>query len=208
YPDRVTDALIDAIVSEPKVVPYIDLPLQHIDDGVLRRMNRRGDSTLIRGLLQKLRARIPGVVVRTTLIAGLPGETEEEFERLCDFVREQAFERLGCFAYSAEDGTPAGAMPNQPDETIRRRRADTVMEIQMGIAAEIAKSLEGKTLEVLCEGFDEEADCWVGRSAMDAPDIDTRVYFTARGPVIPGRFLSVEITGADGYDIVGEAVEE
>lgn len=206
YPDRTTDELIDVIADEPKIVKYIDLPLQHIDDTVLKRMLRRGDSTLIYDLLKKLRERIPGVVVRTTMIAGLPGETEQEFEHLCNFVRDQAFERLGCFAYSQEDETPAGNMPDQIDKELRRRRADTIMEIQMGIASEIAHSFEGQVLKVLCEGYDEEAQCYVGRSYMDAPDIDTKVYFTGIKDLMPGDFVNVEITGADGYDMTGEQV--
>ena len=206
YPDRTTDELIEVIATEPKIVKYIDLPLQHIDDGVLKRMLRRGDSLQISQLLSKLRARIPGVVIRTTMIAGLPGETEQAFDTLCDFVRDQAFERLGCFAYSQEEDTPAGAMPDQVDPDLRRRRADTVMEIQMGIAAEIANSFEGSVLEVLCEGYDSEAQCYVGRSYMDAPDIDTKVYFTGDDGINPGDFVQVEITGADGYDLTGEQV--
>lgn len=206
YPDRTTDELIDVIANEPKIVKYIDLPLQHIDDSVLKRMLRRGDSALIYDLLKKLRERIPGVIIRTTMIAGLPGETEQEFEHLCNFVRDQAFERLGCFAYSQEDETPAGKMPDQIDEEVRRHRADTIMEIQMGIAADIARSFEGKILEVLCEGFDKEAQCYVGRSYMDAPDIDTKVYFTGNKDLNPGDFLNVEITGSDGYDMTGEQV--
>ncbi|MEG1849746.1 MAG: 30S ribosomal protein S12 methylthiotransferase RimO [Oscillospiraceae bacterium] len=207
YPDRVTDELLDVIAAEPKIVKYIDLPLQHIHDDVLRRMNRRGDSALIRALLEKIRQKIPGVVVRTTFIAGLPGETEEEFTALCDFVREQAFERLGCFAYSTEEDTPAGEMPDQLDEALRRRRADQIMELQMDIAAQVARSLEGRVLEVLCEGFDQEAGCFVGRSGMDAPDIDTKVYFTGGKPQA-GEFVWVEITGSEGYDIVGELRED
>jgi len=207
YPDRTTDELIDVIAAEPKIVKYIDLPLQHIADSVLTRMNRRGDAALIRSLLKKLRARIPGVTLRTTLIAGLPGETEEEFAELCDFVRDEAFERLGCFAYSREEGTPAGEMPDQIDEETKHRRADRIMEIQMGIAAEIAHALEGSRLEVLCEGWDDEAGCWVGRSAMDAPDIDTKVYFTGRKTLRPGDYTTVEITCSDGYDVVGEETE-
>lgn len=206
YPDRTTNELIDVIASEPKIVKYIDLPLQHIDDGVLKRMLRRGDSTLISGLLHKLRSRIPGVVIRTTMIAGLPGETEQEFENLCNFVRDQAFERLGCFAYSQEEDTPAGAMPDQIDPEVRHRRADTIMEIQMGIAADIARSFEGRVLEVLCEGYDQEAQCYVGRSYADAPDIDTKVYFTGNSGIKAGDFVQIEITGADGYDLTGEQV--
>lgn len=206
YPDKTTDELIDVIANEPKIVKYIDLPLQHIDDGLLKRMLRRGDSDMIKALLQKIRDRIPGVVIRTTLIAGLPGETEKEFEALCDFVREQAFERLGCFAYSQEDGTPAGEMPDQVDPKLRAHRADLIMELQEGIAAQIARSFEGRVLKVLCEGFDEESKCYVGRSEMDAPDIDTKVYFTGERGINAGEFIDVQITGADGYDLTGEQV--
>lgn len=206
YPDRTTDELIEVMASEPKIVKYIDLPLQHISDSVLKRMLRRGDSGMIRALLNKLREKIPGVVIRTTMIAGLPGETEEEYTELCDFVREQAFERLGCFSYSLEEGTPAGKMEDQVEEELRRRRADGIMEIQMDIAAQIARSFEGQVLEVLCEGFDDEAGCYFGRSYMDAPDIDTKVFFTGRKGIKPGQFVNVEITGADGYDMVGEQV--
>ncbi len=207
YPDRTTDELIDVIAGEPKIVKYIDLPLQHSCDTVLRRMRRRGDFRLIESLLNKLRDRIPGVVIRTPMIAGLPGETEEEFEHLCGFVRDQAFERLGCFAYSQEEETPAGKMPDQVDQSLRRRRADTVMEIQMGIANEIARASEGRVLEVLCEGYDDEAQCYGGRSYMDAPDIDTKVYFVGVQGLAAGQFVTVEITGADGYDLTGEQVD-
>lgn len=208
YPDRTTDELIDVIANEPKIVKYIDLPLQHSCDAVLKRMLRRGDAALIENVLKKLRDRIPGVVIRTTMIAGLPGETDAEFEQLCNFVRDQAFERLGCFAYSQEEGTPAGKMPDQVDEALRRHRADTIMEIQMGIAADIAHASEGRILEVLCEGYDDETQCYVGRSYMDAPDIDTKVYFAGADGLKPGQFITVEITGADGYDLIGEQVEK
>jgi len=207
YPDRTTDELIDVIAAEPKIVKYIDLPLQHISDSVLTRMNRRGDAALIRGLLEKLRARIPGVAIRTTFIAGLPGETEAEFSQLCDFVREQAFDRVGCFAYSVEEDTPAASMPGQIDEETKRRRADRIMELQMGIAAELAHARIGTATEVLCEGYDDEAQCWVGRSPADAPDIDTKVYFTSPRNLVAGDYVTVEITGSDGYDVVGEETE-
>ena len=204
YPDRTTDELLDVIASEPKVVKYIDLPLQHISDRLLKSMVRRGDSALIRSLLRKIRERIPGVAIRTTLIAGLPGETEEEFTELCDFVRDEAFERLGCFAYSAEEGTPAATMPDQVDEETKHRRADIIMEMQMGIAADIARAQVGSVIEVLCEGYDDEAKCYVGRSAADAPDIDTKTYFTAARDIAPGEYVRVEVTGSDGYDLTGE----
>jgi len=206
YPDHVNDELIDVIASEPKIVKYIDLPLQHISDPMLKSMRRRGNSEYIKNLLQKLRDRIDGVIIRTTFIAGLPGESEQDFEELCDFVRDQAFERLGCFAYSLEEDTPAGQMENQLDEETKRHRSDLIMELQMGIAEQIARSFEGLVLEVLCEGYDSEAQCYFGRSYMDAPDIDTKVWFTGETGIQPGQFVNVEITGADGYDLTGEQV--
>ena len=208
YPDSTTDELLDVIAEEPKIVKYIDLPLQHIDDGVLSRMHRRGSSAEVLALLEKIRLRIPGVAIRTTLIAGLPGETEKEFETLCDFVRDQAFERLGCFAYSKEEGTPAAEMPDQLDEETKRRRADHIMELQMDVAAQVAHALVGTKQEVLCEGWDDEAGCWVGRGQSDAPDIDTKVYFTGEKTLLPGDYVMVEITGSDAYDVTGEQVEE
>ena len=207
YPDRVTDELIKTIAEEPKIVKYIDLPLQHINDRLLKSMNRRGSTVFIKNLLAKIRKNIPGVVIRTTFIAGMPGETEEEFEELCEFIKDQAFERLGCFAYSEEEGTPAGEMKNQIDPEIRRKRAYIIMEEQMGIALTIAKSCEGEVLDVLCEGYDEENACYVGRSYMDAPDIDTKVYFDSPRELSEGDFVPVLITGSDGYDLVGEINE-
>ena len=206
YPDHVNDELIDVIASEPKIVKYIDLPLQHISDPMLKSMRRRGNSEYIKNLLQKLRDRIEGVIIRTTFIAGLPGESEQDFEELCDFVRDQAFERLGCFAYSLEEDTPAGQMENQLDEETKRHRSDLIMELQMGIAEQIAHSFEGMVLEVLCEGYVVEAQCYFGRSYMDAPDIDTKVWFTGEAGIQPGQFVNVEVTGADGYDLTGEQV--
>jgi ribosomal protein S12 methylthiotransferase len=208
YPDRVTDELIETIATEPKIVKYIDLPLQHIDDRLLRRMRRRGDRALIEGLIAKLRRRIPGVVIRTTMIAGLPGEGEEEFAALCDFVWQTGFERLGCFAYSPEEGTQAAGMEGQVEPETARRRADLLMEMQMDIARRFARGLMGRSLSVLCEGFDRERGMFAGRSYMDAPDIDTRVYFTAEKPPAPGEFCLVRIDEADGYDVTGVRLEE
>lgn len=207
YPDRVTDELIEMIATEPKIVKYIDMPLQHINDGILKSMNRRGDSKLIKEVLQKLRDRIEGVAVRTTFIVGLPGEGEAEFEELCKFVDDCGFERLGCFAYSPEEGTPAFGMEDQVEDEVKRRRADAVMELQMGIAESISKSLIGRQLTVLCEGYDEESGCFIGRSYMDAPDIDTRVYFRSKAGREAGEFVEVIIESASGYDVNGIAVE-
>lgn len=207
YPHRITDELIELMATEEKIVNYIDIPLQHINDGVLKRMNRRGDSKLIRTVIEKLRSRIPDVCIRTTFIAGLPTEGEAEFEELCQFVDDTAFERLGCFAFSPEEGTPAYTMEGQVEPEVRQRRSEVVMELQMGIAAAIARSLEGKVLTVLCEGYDEESSSYIGRSYMDAPDIDTRVYFTSKAGRNIGEFVEVLIEGASDYDVTGRAVE-
>jgi len=202
YPDRITDELLETIAAEPKIVNYIDLPLQHASGKVLSEMNRRGDASSLLGLLEKIRGKIPGVTLRTTLIAGFPGESEEEFIELCEFVKAARFERLGCFAYSQEEGTPAGERPDQLSEKTKRRRADIIMETQSYIAAEIAQSMQGKTLEVLCEGHDKDRQEYFGRSPADAPDIDTKVYFTASESLTAGSLVTVEITGTDGYDLM------
>ncbi|MCL2857357.1 MAG: 30S ribosomal protein S12 methylthiotransferase RimO [Oscillospiraceae bacterium] len=203
YPDRMTDELLETMAAQPKIVKYIDLPVQHGVGKVLREMNRSGDASSLLGLLEKIRRMIPGVVLRTTLIAGFPGESEEEFTQLCEFVQAARFERLGCFAYSQEEGTPAGERTDQLDEETKRRRADIIMETQAGIALEIAAGMTGQTLEVLCEGHDKQRQEYFGRAHADAPDIDTKVYFTADTLPTAGSFVTVEITGAEGYDLVG-----
>ena len=208
YPDRVTDELLETMAAQPKVVKYMDIPLQHADGGILSQMNRSGDRESLLKLIERVRAKIPGVVVRTTMIAGFPGETEEQFEALCDFVTKARFERLGCFAYSQEEDTPAGEMPDQLDEEIRRRRADLVMERQMQVAFEFSQSQLGRRLELLVEGFDSDHGLYAGRSYMDAPDIDTRVYFESDADHRPGEFVQVEITAADGYDLMGKLITE
>lgn len=201
YPDRITPELMDTMARQPKVVKYIDLPVQHASGRVLGEMNRSGDLEGTLSLVQELRRRIPGVVLRTTLIAGFPGETEEDFEQLCNLVTQARFERLGCFAYSQEEGTPAGEREDQLDEELRRRRAELIMELQMDIAFDAAKSCTGKTLTVLVEGKDNGR--YYGRSYMDAPDIDTKVYFESDRRLNPGDMAEVEITGSHEYDILG-----
>ncbi len=206
YPDRITDELIETMARQPKVCKYIDIPVQHASGRVLREMNRRGDRESILEVVRRLRAGIPGVVIRTTLIAGFPGETEEDFAELCRLVKEARFDRLGCFAYSQEEGTPAGARTDQLDPEVRNRRANLIMEQQMDIAFAFSQSQVGGTLEVLVEG--QEEDCWVGRSYMDAPDIDTRVYFTGPRDYQPGEYVTVLVEEARGYDVSGRALEE
>ena len=203
YPERITDQLIDVIAREPKVVKYIDIPVQHGSGKVLREMNRVGDRHTILALVEKLRERIPGVVIRTTMIAGFPGETQEDFEELCQLVKDARFERLGCFAYSQEEDTPAGEREDQIDPKVRADRADRVMELQMDIAFAFAQSCKGKVLDVLVEG--RQGARYYGRSYMDAPDIDTRVYFTSKEKLSAGQMVPVEITGSREYDLLGVA---
>lgn len=205
YPDRITDELIAAIAQEDKVVKYIDIPVQHASGKVLREMNRRGDRESILELVRRLRTGIPGVVLRTTVIAGFPGETQDDLEELCKLVTEARFERLGCFAYSQEEDTPAGEREDQLDEQTRQRRAELIMELQMPIAFEFAESCRGRELEVLVEG--RRGREYFGRSYMDAPDIDTKVYFTSSRRLVPGRFVRVKITGSREYDLLGELLE-
>ena len=205
YPDHLTDQLLEVMAREEKIVKYIDIPLQHCSGPVLKAMNRTGDRESLLRLMAHVREKIPGVTLRTTLIAGFPGETEEDFEELCRFVKEARFERLGCFAYSQEEGTPAALLPGQLDEEEKRRRSEIVMNEQMPIAFQVSASQVGKTLPVLVEGMDEETGLYCGRSPMDAPDIDTRVLFTSGRPCREGEFVQVEITGTEGYDLTGRA---
>jgi len=206
YPERVTDRLLDTMARQPKLVKYMDVPVQHAVGRVLQQMNRKGGEESLEALMQRIRRRVPGVVLRTTLITGFPGETDEDFARLCEFVKRCRFDRLGCFAYSREEDTPAAEMEDQLDEETKRRRAEIIMELQMEIALEAGKSRVGKDLEVLCEGFDDEAGLWAGRSYMDAPDIDTKVYFSAERDVRPGAYVRVRVTASDEYDLMGEMV--
>lgn len=205
YPDFMTEELMDTIAQEPKIVKYVDLPLQHCSGPVLRAMRRFGDREKLTALIGKMRERIPGLVLRTTVIAGFPGETEEDFAELCDFIKEIRFERLGCFAYSQEEDTPAAEMENQIEEDEKRRRAGRVMETQMGIMQDWSEAQVGKSFDVLTEGFDEETQCWFGRSYADAPEIDGRVYFTAADVPAPGQFVRVRITACMDCDLMGEA---
>ena len=207
YPDRVTDSLLEVMAREPKVVKYIDLPLQHASGRVLKEMNRNGNFDSLCALMQRIRSKVPGVVLRTTLIAGFPGETEEDFEQLCEFVRAVRFERLGCFAYSQEEDTLAGEREDQVDPQVRMHRADLVMEEQMDIAFQVGKELVGKKLEVLVEGYDDEQQMYYGRSYMDAPDIDTRTSFvTEQEEVQVGDFVWVEVLDSVGYDLIGRQI--
>lgn len=202
YPDEMSDELIDVLANEPKIVKYLDIPIQHIDDGILKKMNRRGNSKYLKALLTKLRDRIPGLVLRTSLITGLPGEGEKEFEALCDFLREYKLERVGAFAFSPEEGTRAARM-EYPDAEVARQRADVVEEIQSRIMDEWNESMMGKKLQVLCEGYDADEECWYGRTFADSPDIDGRILFDSEEELTPGDFVTVEVTDACDGELIG-----
>lgn len=207
YPDSLTDELIDTIAKQEKICNYIDLPLQHGDSEVLKRMNRSGSAEEYAALIEKVRAKIPDAVIRTTLIAGFPGETQENFETLCNFVKEVKFDRLGCFSYSPEEGTPAAKMENQLDEDIKKSRAEVVMDIQYDIFEKKQKAKIGKIYEVLVDGFDEDELLVYGRTYMDAPEIDSRVILSANRELIPGEFVKAKIIATDDIDLVGEVIE-
>lgn len=208
YPDAITDELLDVMAQEEKVLPYIDLPLQHCSGPVLKAMNRRGDRASLTALIEKIRERVPGVVLRTTLITGFPGETGEDFTQLAEFVKEVRFDWLGCFPYSQEEGTPAAELPDQVDQEEKERRAEIIMDAQIDIMDRKCQDYVGRTLPVLVEGFDRYAECWFGRSYLNAPDVDGKVFFTANGrrPAL-GHFVNVEIEDWMNGDLTGSLVE-
>ena len=208
YPDEITDQLIDCIARQDKVLNYMDIPLQHCNDRVLKSMNRRGSKENIVNVINKLRAKILDIVLRTTLICGFPGETEEEFTELSEFVNEMKFQRLGCFAYSQEEDTPAASFENQIDEEIKQKRAEIIMEQQMPIMEEYCKSLIGKEIEVVCEGYDKYANCYFGRSMADSPDVDGKVFFNTEDGKKPaiGDFVMVAIDDYLDCDPIGTMV--
>lgn len=207
YPDRITDELLDAIREEDKIVKYIDLPLQHCNGRILKAMNRRGDKESLTALVKHIREKIPGVVLRTTLIAGFPSESESDFEELSAFVEEARFERLGCFAYSKEEDTPAALLPDQIDEDVKNRRAEIITEQEAVILNDFCESIIGKEIDVLVDGFDRYAECWFGRSVYDAPEVDPCVFFTI-GDTKPraGDIVRVKITDHIDCDLTGEMV--
>jgi len=208
YPDKITDDLLDTMASSDKILNYIDLPLQHSEPSVLKAMKRPGDGADYIELIKKIRAKLPDAVIRTTLITGFPGETEENFKNLQKFVSDAQFDRLGCFAYSKEEGTPAAEMDNQIDEDVKKERGDLIMEQQYGIFSKKQENLIGKTYESIVEGYDGYSDCYIGRTWMDAPEIDSQVYFTSDKKLNDGDIVNVEITDTkDGIDLIGREVE-
>ncbi len=207
YPEHITEELLDVMATQDKVLPYMDLPIQHASGAVLRRMNRPGDRQSLTALIRHIRERVPDITLRTTVMTGFPGETEADFEELCEFIEDAQFDRLGCFAYSAEEGTPAATMPDQVPEGVKRRRQDIVMEQQGRISDARNESLIGSTVTVLVESFDRYAECWFGRSPADAPEIDGKVFFDCpMGEVHIGEMVSVRITDTLDWDLMGEIV--
>ena len=207
YPDKITDELIDTMASQPKVLHYIDLPLQHADDKILKAMNRHSTAEETREVIRKLRERMPDIAIRTTFIVGFPGEGDDEFETLAEFVNEEEFERLGCFEYSPQEGTPAAKMENQVDDDVKSRRAEVIMQDQYEIMTEKNNNMIGKTLRVLTESYDDYTDSYSGRSYMDAPDIDGKIIFTSPDFIKEGEFVDVEILGVNEYDLLGRTVK-
>lgn len=205
YPDEVDDALLDVIASQPKILHYIDIPIQHANDKLLKAMNRRGTKAEISALLRRMREKMPDLVLRTSIIVGLPGEGEAEFEELCQFMAEHEFQRAGVFPFSPEEGTPAAEMENQVDRDVALRRAELLIDVQSRVMDRWNESRLGTVMEVLCEGFDSNMGCYAGRTFADSPDVDGHVYFTAEEEIAPGTFVPVRITGSMDGDLTGEA---
>jgi ribosomal protein S12 methylthiotransferase len=211
YPDKITDELIAELRDNPRVVRYIDLPIQHISDGVLKRMNRHGNGDMIRDVVKKLRDNVPGICIRTTVMVGFPGETDEEFNELCEYIKEAKFDRLGAFTYSREEDTPAYNLPDQIDEQIKQERYDIIMREQLHIMEARNEKLVGKTVKVICEAFDPAAEIYFGRGEADAPDIDTKIYFRpelGKKRINPGEFVNIKIDDVIDYDLIGDIVRK
>ena len=207
YPDRITDELLETIASEEKLVPYLDIPLQHINGEILKRMNRKGDKQSLSALIDKIRDKIPEITLRTTFITGFPGETEEQFEEMAEFIKEKRFDRLGCFTYSAEEGTIAAEFENQIDEQVKTDRMENIMEMQMTISAEKNEEKQGLVTEVLIEGWDDYIKCYFGRTPSDAPEVDGKIFFLSTKPLKIGDFVKVRINDCIDYDLLGELEE-
>ena len=206
YPDEITEELIDTIAEESKILPYLDIPVQHCNDNILKLMNRRDTKASLVELFAKLRDRIPNLVLRTSLIAGLPGEGEEEFEELCQFLRDMKIERAGVFPFSPEEGTRAAQMEHVDAEEAARR-AELAVDVQSDVIDAYNESILGEEREVLCEGFDSQAQMFFGRTYAESPEIDGRVYFTADGEVAPGTFVTIRLTDTMDGELTGVCVE-
>ncbi len=207
YPDKITDELLEVIKTEKKLVKYLDIPLQHIDGEILKRMNRKGDKDTLSALIDKIRNKIPEITIRTTFITGFPGESDEQFCALAEFVKEKRFDRLGCFTYSAEEGTAAALLPDQIDEQTKVSRMENIMELQMTVSAEKMQEKCDTLTEVLIEGWDDYIKCYFGRSVADAPEIDGKVFFMSHKPLKIGDYVTVRINDSIDYDLLGELEE-
>ena len=208
YPERITDELLDTIAEEKKLVHYLDIPLQHADGAILKRMNRRGDRESLTALIGRIRARIPDITLRTTFITGFPGESDEQFCSLHEFVKEARFDKLGCFTYSPEEDTMAATFPDQVDEQVKNDRMELIMTDQMTISAEKNEEKIGSVTEVLIEGWDDYIKCYYGRSPADAPEIDGKVFFTSDKPLVIGEYVFVQVNDCLEYDLLGERTDE
>ena len=207
YPDRITDELLETIKSEEKLVKYLDIPLQHINGEILKRMNRKGDKEGLSALIDKIRDKIPEITLRTTFITGFPGETLEQFEEMAEFIKEKKFDRLGCFTYSAEEGTMAAEFDGQIEEQIKTDRMENIMEMQMTIVAEKNEEKQDTVTEVLIEGWDDYIKCYFGRTPSDAPEVDGKIFFLSTRPLKIGDFVKVRINDCIDYDLLGELEE-
>ncbi len=207
YPDKMTDNLIEEMKNNPRILKYFDIPIQHVSDKILSSMNRHGDSSLIRDVISKIRREIPEATLRTTAIVGFPGETDEDFTELCEFIKEVRFDRFGAFTYSQEEDTPAASFEDQIDEQIKQDRYDIIMAEQLRISEELCKARLGEELTVLCEDYDPVSGTHYGRGEGDAPDIDGKIYFRSNRKIQPGCFVKVRITEACDYDLIGEIIE-
>lgn len=208
YPEHITDELLDVFVEEPKLVPYLDMPIQHCDGEILRRMNRPGDEETLRKLIAHIRERVPEMTLRTTLITGFPGETKEQFNRLGDFVQDMQFDRLGCFPYSEEEGTKAATYEDQIDEELRSHRADIIMEQQAEVSAAKNAAKIGKRMTAVIEGYDKYAGCYFGRTQADAPDIDGKIFIRTENHPRLGEYITVEVFDTLDYDLLAEEVTD
>ena len=208
YPERITDELLEVIAKNDNIAKYLDIPMQHCDKDILRAMNRPGDRQELEAIIARVREKVPGITLRTSLIAGFPGETQENFEHLCEFVKEARFERLGCFAYSQEEGTPAGEREDQIDEQVRTDRAEMVMAEEMTIMEQMNEAKIGSSILCVVEGFDRYGECFFGRSEADAPDIDGKVFFTCKNKLAVGQFVTVKVEDVMDLDLIGVVTDE
>ena len=206
YPDKITDELIAELRDNPRLLKYMDIPIQHISDKILKAMNRHGDQKLIKETVKKLRDNVPGIALRTTAMVGFPGESEEDFAELCEFVKQARFDRFGAFTYSAEEGTPSAEFDGQIDEQTKQDRYDIIMQTQLTVTEELSAAKIGRVFDTICEGFDTVGEIYYGRTYQDAPDIDGRIFFTSKSKVQKGEIIKVKVNEVLDYDLVGERI--